>query len=218
MADGATLVAAATPRELEAVPRDWSGAERRIAGSGLCRDGDAYGLVTGVGATDAAMRVTAAIGSLDVDGVLSVGVAGALPGSGLAVGDAVVGTEAVHGDLGRLEPAGFVGLDAMALPGAAPGPFPLADVDASGSRGAIASVATVSATDERADRVAERTGAIAETMETAAVARVGAAYGVPVAAVAGIANRAATDRGFDADAGLDALTASLDGDALEVAP
>lgn len=220
MSDGRVLVAAATPRELDIAPTDWAGADRRIAGSGLLRDdaAGALGMVTGVGPAAAAMRVTAALERLEVESVLSIGVAGALPGSDLDVGDAVVGTEAVQADLGRREPTGFVPMDEIGLEAATTGPFPLADVDAAGERGGVASVAAASATDARAEGVAERTGAVAETMETAAVARAGATYGVPVAAVAGIANRAATDRGFDAAAGIDALRAALDGSDLEVSP
>lgn len=222
MTGSRTLIVAATSRELETVPVDWESGDRRIAGrrDHVARDGAVVGLATGVGPTDAAMRVAAALDQLEVGRVLTVGIAGALPGADVAVGDAVVGTEAVHADLGRAGPEGFVPVDGMGIADDAvgSGPFALAEVDASGTRGAIASVSTVSATDERATRVAERTGAVAETMETAAVARVGTVYGVEVAAVAGVANRAATDRGFDAGAGLDGLRKALAAGSLEVAP
>jgi len=176
---------------------------------------------TGVGPACAAGGVARALDPVRHGAVLSAGVAGALPGSGLALGARVVATESVFADLGADTPAGFVDLAQM---GFAPAPgvgveipadeglsrtlTPIAD-----RAGPIATVSTCAGTDARAEEIARRTGAIAEAMEGAAVgvaaARVAAQTGsaVPFAELRVVSNTTG-DRHrqvWDLDAALAAL-------------
>jgi futalosine hydrolase len=168
-------------------------------------------LVTGVGRTNAAAAVALALERHDVSRVLSCGVAGSLPGSSLSVGEVVVGTHAVHADLGVETPDGFGGTEHLGFETSEGhyNAYALEDVPVEGKRGGIATVATVSATDEGAREVAERTDAVVETMETAAVAQVARLFGVPASAVVGVSNHAGEDREFDFEAGAEALHGAL---------
>lgn len=168
-------------------------------------------VVTGVGRTNAAAVVALALERYDADRVVSCGVAGALPGSSLNVGDTVVGTHAVHGDLGVTTPDGFGGAEHLGFETSDGyyNAYPLEEFDAEGKRGGIATVATVSATDESAREVAERTDAVVETMETVAVAQVARLFGVSASAVVGVSNHAGEDRDFDFESGAEALNDAL---------
>lgn len=134
-------------------------------------------VISGVGKS-AAAGATARF--LDPDrhaGVLSLGVAGALPGTGLELGSVVLGTRAVFADEGFETPDGFTDISTAGFP---PGPeggmgvtcrpelntalAPLSDTS-----GVIATVSTCAGTDARAAEVAMRTGAVAEAMEGGAV-------------------------------------------------
>ncbi len=142
--------------------------------------------------------------------VISLGVGGALPGDGLRCGlrDVIVGTTSVYADEGLLTPSGF---RTTAQMGFALGPFadpaiscsipalqsPLSD--ASGQRvsslpalwkfGPIATTSTCSGTDAQAQQVVERTGAMVEAMEGAAVGHVVARWN-ELALAEGRSNRA----------------------------
>ena len=130
--------------------------------------------------------------------VISVGIAGALPSPrGLLPNRTVIlATSCVHADEGMRTPTGFVDLAQMG--------FPLSDepdqrhhctpalVDAlsplADASGPIATVSICSATDALAKEIADRTGAIAETMEGAAVALVASRLGVPFCELRTISN------------------------------
>ena len=143
--------------------------------------------------------------------VLQVGVAGAYPGSGLAVGDVVLATEEVYADTGVLAPEGWLSTEAIGLALARVGgreygnAFPLDRglVDAAfrvvgeaawpeprpriaAGRCLTSSLVTGRAADGRA--LAERWHALAESMEGAAAAHVCALHGVPFLEVRGISN------------------------------
>lgn len=169
--------------------------------------------VTGVGRTNAGAVVGIALERYDVSRVVSAGVAGALPGSSLEVGDVVVGTHAVHADLGVEAPDGFGGTEHLGFETSEGyyNSYPLEDTPVEGARGGIATVATVSASDESAERVAERTEALVETMETVAVAQVARLANIPASAVVGVSNHAGEERGFDFERGVDALEGALTG-------
>ena len=143
--------------------------------------------------------------------VLQVGVAGAYPGSGLAVGDLVLATEEVYADTGVLAPEGWLSTEAIGLALACVGGheygnvFPL-DPGLVGAafrvvqeaawpepRPAIAvgrcltsSLVTGRAADGRA--LAKRWHALAESMEGAAAAHVCTLHEVPFLEVRGISN------------------------------
>ena len=131
----------------------------------------------GIGRTNAAAATTAAILS---DGpfawVMSAGIAGALPNSGLRIGEIVIANKCVYAEEGLMTPDGFQDMKQM---GFSLGNFDgntvpvdawmLEQLSPLGTVGAIATVATCSGTDERAKLVEERTSCICEAMEGAAV-------------------------------------------------
>lgn len=144
-------------------------------------------VMSGIGKVNAAGAVLRSIREID-SLVLSLGVAGALPGPApAALGDVIAATAAVYADEGLWDSretegiGGFVDCAAMGFPVAGPesagGRFavdapthallaPVADRSAP-----VATVSTCSGTDDLARRVAARTGAAAEAMEGAAVAQ-----------------------------------------------
>lgn len=135
-------------------------------------------LETGVGKAQAAGAVARVFDSRRHAGVLSLGVAGMLPGGGVDLGQAVLASRSLFGDEGMASPVGFVPVDEMGFSAGDSGPGgvephpawagqlgPLCD-----AVGAVATVSCCSARDDRAVGLARRTGAIAEAMEGAAVA------------------------------------------------
>jgi len=152
-------------------------------------------LVCGVGKTGAAAATAARLAKGGVRAVISFGVAGAYPGAGLDVGDVVVATEVAVVDEGLETGDRFVPFarPGMAVPGAG-----WTQCDASlvadakhavfrVARGRVATVSVCAGT-ERLARERRATGAIAESMEGAAVAHAAALHGVPFAEVRGISN------------------------------
>ena len=174
-------------------------------------------VVSGVGRTNAALATTRCVlESGPFDGVLSLGVAGALPEvePGLEIGDVVVATESIYHEEGIATPSGFKDMTALG--------FPLGDFEgnripaeaallerfgALGRCAAIATVATCSGSDDSALEVRRRTGAIAEAMEGAAVLHVAGALGLPALEMRVISNTTgARDRQvWDLDQALDRL-------------
>lgn len=147
---------------------------------------------SGVGKANAAACVAWCLARERYQRVVSVGIAGALPGSGLALGDVVVASASTYADEGVATPDGF--LD-MASLGFGPGANPLGPsiglgmsvncdhrpAIAGARSGVIATVSTCSGSDGLAAEVTRRTGAIAEAMEGAAVGftatRLGSGFG-----------------------------------------
>ncbi len=133
-------------------------------------------VVSGVGKSAAAGATARFLDTERHGTVVSVGVAGALPGSGLELLDVVVATRAVFADEGFLTPAGFTDVASAGFP---PGPEGgmgvacdagiVAALRGLGHAGAVATVSTCSGTDDLAREIARRTGAIAEAMEGGAV-------------------------------------------------
>jgi futalosine hydrolase len=133
-------------------------------------------IITGVGKAAAAGACGALLRPSD-GVVLNVGVAGALPGSGLDLGAVVAANTSVFADEGVDTPQGFVDIGTLGFPpGDMPGVSmpcdagvvealrPIADVVAP-----VATVSTCSGTDTLAREIARRTAAAAEGMEGAAV-------------------------------------------------
>jgi futalosine hydrolase len=155
-------------------------------------------VVSGVGRSAAAGAVAWNLAQRSYNCVLSVGVAGALPASGLEVGDVVAGSEAVFHEEGLITPEGHQSMAALG--------FPLTDGDEVTNRvaadplllryltdvcdrvGPIATVAGCSGTDAAASEVEHRTGACAEAMEGAAVLATARRLGVPAAELRVISN------------------------------
>ena len=144
-------------------------------------------LVSGVGKASAAGAVAAAIARHPPRMVLSVGIAGILPGDSLALGDVARISAAVLADEGVATPGGFTDVAAMGFP-----PVPGLGVRFDADRRAlgllapfvpqertIATVSTCSGTDDRARDIAVRTAAALEDMETAAIAQTCVRLGIP---------------------------------------
>ncbi|MFO0783195.1 MAG: futalosine hydrolase [Phycisphaerales bacterium] len=170
-------------------------AEQQALGAACLQSPHVKVVVGGIGRTNAACAVAEQLARETFGAVVSTGIAGALPGSNLALGDRVVATECVYAEEGVMTPSGFQDMAAMRFP---LGDFPgnrvpvdarLASVFAHLGRAApIATVATCSGTDALAQAIALRTGAVAEAMEGAAVVHAARRQRVPAIEVRAISN------------------------------
>jgi futalosine hydrolase len=155
-----------------------------------------YVVVGGIGRTNAAVATTTAIhdeGPFDF--VISAGVAGSLPDSGLSIGDIVVASSCFYVEEGLITPDGFQDMKAM---GFSLGDFSgntvpvdstlLGRLGAIGVTGSIATVATCSGTDEQAALVADRTCCLCEAMEGAAVVHAARLAGLLAIEIRAISN------------------------------
>lgn len=173
------LLALAAPSEARAALHAWRAPENLADRAWeLHRLTDRLDLVvTGISKANAAGAVARVLDPREHAAVLSLGVAGALPGSGLSIGDVVLSESSVFADEGRQVPEGFQDCAAMGYPlglgGGASAPMdcdlleairPLAD-----AAGPIATVSICSGTDGGAKAIRGRTRALAEAMEGAAV-------------------------------------------------
>ena len=152
-------------------------------------------LATGVGPTSAGVSAAAALARRPASAVISLGIAGAYPDSGVGLLETVLSTRSILAGEGRSEPDAFAGLAAMGF-----GPFEGADwADTSPElvgrlsaqsrhRGPIATVSAVSGTDALALLLQSRTGAVAEAMEGAAVHLACRRAGVPFAEIRVVSN------------------------------
>ncbi len=157
--------------------------------------GDA-GFLTGVGVPEALARTLAEAGRLRPKRLLNIGIAGAYPGSGLQIGDIVIGTSEIYGDVGfglpappYFRPVGEAEWGAfyrMPLPLTLFAEFPAAHLGA----GCTVNCCTGA---EDTGRLRESLfGAAFETMEGAAVAQAGQILGIPVGEIRAVSNFAST--------------------------
>lgn len=177
------LICVAAPAECERVLAAFDATGPTSPGSRLRltdRGGGVDLLATGVGPTAAGVSAAQFLATQPAAAVVSLGIAGAFPASGIDRLATVLSTGSVLAGEGRTDASGFTGLAAMGF-----GPFegpsgaadrastspelvntlrPLADHE-----GQIATVSTVSGTDDLAQSLETRTGAVAEAMEGAAV-------------------------------------------------
>ncbi len=167
----------------------------------------------GVGKSNAAASLALALTQWpqSPEAVLSLGCAGAYPGSDLTVGDLALVTEEFFGDEGVDTPGGFLDMEAMGLPLAQhPAPrFNRFELDGKLARwaaalleklalelgcgfkqGTAATVSCCSGTDHRASQLRQRTGALCESMEGAALAQLCLRMEVPLMQLRGISNLA----------------------------
>lgn len=168
--------------------------------------GRRVGLVrTGVGKVNTGLSLGAAFSSLRPELLLSVGVGGAYPGSGLRPGEVAVATEEIYGDEGVETEIGFQGMEEIGLPlWSAEGTsyfnrFPAdtavrRDLEAAAARvgrfraGPFVTVSTVTGTARRAAFLEKRYAAVCENMEGAAAAHAAVVSGTPFVEVRGISN------------------------------
>jgi futalosine hydrolase len=147
-------------------------------------------VVSGVGAVSAALATQAALLEQAADLVLSVGIAGAYPNSGLQIGDVLVSSSVVYAGLGvqngfRVEPLNFAGATQV-LP-----VWEKAQAFAQAAKlecGIIATLETVTTNVSKAEAIETQFDAKAEAMEGAGVAQAALRYGVPILELRAISN------------------------------
>lgn len=176
----------------------------------------------GIGRTNAAATTTEQIlkyrGRAPFDAVISAGVAGALPGSNLHIGNTLVASSCIYAEEGIITAGGFAGIDGLGFElgdfagNIVPVDEEMLDALACGfAIGPIATVATCSGTDAAANEVARRTVALAEAMEGAAVVHAARRLNVPAIELRTISNTTG-DRScqeWDLDAAFAALGPAL---------
>lgn len=220
---GRTLILAATRREIAAVLAGLGGdapIDASCEGRWVRHDvGPRVSICcTGVGKVNAG-AATAMVARPSDALVLSVGVCGSLPNSGLSIGDVVAGERSCYADEGLIGEKGFESIEQMGFPlgpfargGIAGDPDFLARCEAAGYRtGIIATVSTCSGTDDSASGVRARTGADAEAMEGAAVGHVCARLGLRFGELRSVSNNTG-DRArqvWDLDKALGSLSRAI---------
>jgi len=168
-----------------------------LAWRGLEGEGFVY-LETGIGKVNAALALAAFAARNPMEKALLFGIAGAYPGSGLSLGEAVLVGEEVEADLGLKEGLAPLGFPALELGGRRfYNRFPLdpgltrALAQRLGLRVVVGLTRDlVSETPEEAQALAGRWGAALENMEGAAFARACLALGVRGAELRAISNPA----------------------------
>lgn len=174
---GRMLLAAAAPKEVEAVAKPFGVATADLQPWRVTTINDRFDLLmTGVGKANAAGAVARAFDPALHTLVINLGVAGALPESGVSIGDVVIGTASVFADEGITTNERFQDIADVGFP-----PFPsgksacqppsvlLEAVDDLGTAGVIATVSACSGSDAQAHAIRSRTGALVEAMEGAAI-------------------------------------------------
>jgi futalosine hydrolase len=152
---------------------------------------------TGVGPVNAAHAVTLELTRARPSAIVVCGIAGAYPGSGLAIGQVVSAASETYGDLGATSPTGFLDMAALGFPTVA-GPPPLYNtflmqLFPTTTRVPFITMSTCTGTAAGAAAIEGRTGGAVENMEGAAVAHVAHLHGIPVGEVRAISN-IVTDR------------------------
>ena len=175
-------------------------AERAALGARCLAAPEVHVVVAGIGRTNAAAATAEALTEARATGapfaaVISTGIAGALPGSNLALGTVIVADACIYAEEGIALPEGQGDMRVLG--------FPLGDFEgnrvpvdgallvafrALGPACEIATVATCSGTDAAALAVGTRTGAMAEAMEGAAVVHAARRVGVPAIEIRSISN------------------------------
>jgi len=204
----AVLDAASGVQALEIAGKPWwlgrFGGSERPLGSVV--------VVSGYGGVNAAHALSCLLEAARPRLVLQVGIAGAFTGAGLGPGDLAVASSDSYTDLGVQTPTGWLSADGFAEPlavaadgrglrntfvldpdlvdaavrclHAAEWPDPLPRIGV----GPFVTSDLVTGSRERADALADRWHAVAESMEGAAAAHICSLYGVPFLEVRGISN------------------------------
>lgn len=171
--------------------------------------------VCGVGKTNAAHAATLLIERFRPRQVFVVGVAGAYPRSGLAVGDVVIGEEEIYGDEGLVLADRFHTMDVLGLTLCVHGareyfnafplsiPAPFGDLRS----GVFVTVSSCTGTRARGIEMERHFRALCENMEGAAIAHVCTMNDVPVTEIRAISN-IITDRAPGGLSGDDLLRAA----------
>jgi futalosine hydrolase len=190
------LLCAATRMELETFGIDLSASEVEVLEEGrLYRIPEGVAAITGVGAPLAVLNLSAWIARFEPAWIAMTGIAGAYAGSGLEIGNVVVGETEVFADLGMETAEGdFLSLSDFPFADEAHrAPLPLWTPAWTQElrRGHGATVGRCTGTDATGERRRARFGVDFETMEGAAAALAARASGIPVLQVRAISNAAA---------------------------
>ncbi len=160
---------------------------------------------SGIGKASAAHAAGLMIRDYSPSLIVSFGIGGAYPSSGLKTGDLAVAATELYADQGVLLKDGFHTLEAIGIPTVSTGrrryfnEFPshktfsrkalqAARRVSDASAGGFATVSTCTGTRKRALEIERRFGVICENMEGAAVAQICCLYGVPFVEIRGISN------------------------------
>jgi futalosine hydrolase len=191
-----SLAVLATAAECDAAHRQLDGRRDRLGPYDVVRTPTAVLVVSGIGPAPAAAATATALSLERFDGVVSLGICGGFRGAA-EIGDVVVATDLVAADVGADSPEGFLDLDALGWAEQLRHVEPdrvqrTADLlRASGLpvvTGPVVTVSTVTGTQQRADELAARHGAVAEAMEGRGVADAAEPHGVPVLEVRTVSN------------------------------
>jgi futalosine hydrolase len=158
-------------------------------------------VVSGIGAVNAALATQTGILEHKPGMVLSVGIGGAYPSSGLQPGDAAVSTVIVYAGLGAMDGNEFLNLEQLGFPlleqdgvkifnaiPVAPQCIPFAEAAAI-ANGPFLTLETVTGSFETASRLERQVpGALVEGMEGAGVAHVAFKHNIPCLEIRGISN------------------------------
>lgn len=158
---------------------------------------------TGIGKVNAAHSATFILENYPVKCMISSGVGGAYPNSGLKIGDIAIALKEIYGDDGVIARTGWKDLKEIGIPLLQIGAksyfneFPLNQAARipvnSGKgfqikRGIFVTVSSVTGTHQRAVELEDRFNAICENMEGAAIAHICAMYSVPFFEIRGVSN------------------------------
>ncbi|WP_135230078.1 futalosine hydrolase [Deinococcus fonticola] len=180
------LIVVATPAEAEALHVPNARSVARV-------------VVSGVGATAAALATWQALTAQPCDLVVSAGIAGAYPGSGLQAGDLAVSSRIVQADLGAQDGPHFLPLAQLNL-SVFPDRSQGADFEvwseaqrfahaAGAACGPLLTLNTVTGAHARAEELTRLyPGALTEGMEGAGVAHAATLLGVPALELRGVSN------------------------------
>jgi futalosine hydrolase len=179
---------------------------------GILYDKNVIHIISGMGKTNAAHASTILLEKFSPKIVIVLGIGGAYPSAGLAVGDIVVAAKEVYGDEGVILKDGFHGTKLIGIPLLKKGQkkyfneFPLDKIlmkktlvaarrtglnaprAAKVGAGTFVTVSACTGTRKKAFELEERFGALCENMEGASVAHVCAMYDTPVIELRGISN------------------------------
>jgi futalosine hydrolase len=182
--------------ELRASPGEYVGGKLVYVGS-LGSD-SVYLDVLGVSAVSAALSLGIFLSAAGADRVIMVGSAGALPRSGLTVGDVAVANSEIMAELGVCSGPGMGDVMPMALEGLhqeilLDPEFAQEIADAASELspihvGKFLTVLGVSADQAQAEARGRRFSALVENMEGFSLALAGQRFGIPVAEVRGVSN------------------------------
>jgi futalosine hydrolase len=191
------LVCAATLDELKALGFDRATAMHELVPGRVYQTADSLFAITGVGIPHTLLSLPVWLAHFKPALIVNGGIAGAYVGSGLELGDVVLGTSDVFADLGMETPdePGFIPLGAQSFADESlRAPLPLSAPtfnEGSLKRGRGATVNLCTGTPETGRRRRRLFEVDFETMEGAAVALAARAHDIPVLQIRAVSNFAA---------------------------